>query len=576
MIFAAASQPITSSEDDGTSNPSSGSRYTPAGGRAYQKKNIRGTVNIMTPDVVAALDACRVSYRRAVKLVAAIAAALGIDIQTLILNKSSYNLHRRKLRVKMAAKIKENFANRDLNAAILHWDGSIIPDSISCKKTDRIPIVISDGDYEKMLAVPGLPDGKGLTQAEAIYSTLTDWGVLDSIKAFCCDTTAANLGRIKGAAVILEQMLERDILFLPCRHHMRELNVAAVFEIKLPGTSGPNVPLFKRFQNEWQDMDQMQYQAVEFENLHINLRSRINPICEMINRFLSEIQPRDDYKELLELSLIFLGHVPPRGIRFYKPGAYHHARWMAKVIYSLKIYIFRKCFKLAKKEEKGIFDVCIFTVFLYLKEWYECPLAASSPKNDLDFIKALIHFREVDPDSAAIVLNKLSLHLWYLAPETAAMAFFDRSVPLEIKSNMVKALNSNFGNEIEIPKHYMLSKNESMETLATCELDHFIDSRSVEFFKRFGIDEEFLKQDISSWPEDPSYIAAEKIVKGLSVINDVAERYVKLAQDYIDGPVKAEDDAQYLLQIVAEYRQRIPDSNKRTLVKKLKNDDEGM
>jgi len=35
---------------------------------------------------------------------------------------------------------------------------------------------------------------------------------------------------------------------------------------------------------------------------------------------------RDDYRELLELAVIFLGEVPPRGIRFLDPGPMHHAR----------------------------------------------------------------------------------------------------------------------------------------------------------------------------------------------------------------------------------------------------------
>ena len=35
---------------------------------------------------------------------------------------------------------------------------------------------------------------------------------------------------------------------------------------------------------------------------------------------------RDDYRELVELVIIFLGGAPPSGIRFRAPGAMHHAR----------------------------------------------------------------------------------------------------------------------------------------------------------------------------------------------------------------------------------------------------------
>ena len=58
-------------------------------------------------------------------------------------------------------------------------------------------------------------------------------------------------------------------------------------------------------------------------------------IIEFANKHLEEKQPQDDYREFLELALIFLGEIPPRGVCFMAPGAMHHARWMSKVIYSL-------------------------------------------------------------------------------------------------------------------------------------------------------------------------------------------------------------------------------------------------
>ena len=35
--------------------------------------------------------------------------------------------------------------------------------------------------------------------------------------------------------------------------------------------------------------------------------------------------PRDDYREQLEITIILLGRVPSKGIRFMKPGAMHRA-----------------------------------------------------------------------------------------------------------------------------------------------------------------------------------------------------------------------------------------------------------
>ena len=41
---------------------------------------------------------------------------------------------------------------------------------------------------------------------------------------------------------------------------------------------------------------------------------------------------RDDYRELLLLANIFLGAETLDKVQFSKPGAFHHARWIAKVI----------------------------------------------------------------------------------------------------------------------------------------------------------------------------------------------------------------------------------------------------
>lgn len=44
---------------------------------------------------------------------------------------------------------------------------------------------------------------------------------------------------------------------------------------------------------------------------------------------------RDDYRKLLELTVIFLGEVSQRGIKFIKPEAMHHARFLASLVCSI-------------------------------------------------------------------------------------------------------------------------------------------------------------------------------------------------------------------------------------------------
>lgn len=89
--------------------------------------------------------------------------------------------------------------------------------------------------------------------------------------------------------------------------------------------------------------------------------------------------------------VIFLGETPQRGVTFRRPGAIHHARWMAKAINTLKIFLFRNQFNLTSQQDKSIAEVCKFIVIVYIEGWFNARDAAGAPKNDLKFLKALIN-----------------------------------------------------------------------------------------------------------------------------------------------------------------------------------------
>lgn len=56
------------------------------------------------------------------------------------------------------------------------------------------------------------------------------------------------------------------------------------------------------------------------------------------------------------------------------------------------------------------------------------------------------------------------------------------------------------------------------------------------------------------------------MVQQLKVVNDTAERSIKLIEDYNSIITKNEDQKQFLLQVVRNYRQKYPDSKKSTLL----------
>ena len=122
-----------------------------------------------------------------------------------------------------------------------------------------------------------------------------------------------------------------------------------------------------------------------------NDRDLITDIREDTSKFavqqLESFQPCDDCKELLELVIVFLGGDPPRGIFFMVPGAIHHARWMAKALYALKIYLFRDQFRLTSHETRRGRDICVFIVRLYVSAWFTAPDAIAAPYQIFSFCK---------------------------------------------------------------------------------------------------------------------------------------------------------------------------------------------
>lgn len=236
---------------------------------------------------------------------------------------------------------------------------------------------------------------------------------------------------------------------------------------------------------------------------------------------------------------------------------------MAKAIYSLKIYIFRQEFKLTRTEEQSLADICIFIVKVYVKAWFTVPYAARAPGHDLQFLKDLYEYKSIDPAVSQVAFTKFANHLWYLTPELSATAFFDDSVSTEMKKKMVIELYRTEDFEGSYVKKLSVSFKDA-DSWIKKEISEFITPQSLEFFKRFEIDTEFLKSDPSLWTADENYKRGLKIVQGLKIVNDVAERAVGLMQKYINTVTKDPDQEQYILQVLSEYRKQFSDGTKKS------------
>ncbi len=101
-----------------------------------------------------------------------------------------------------------------------------------------------------------IPTASGADQMDQVIQHLEDWRVKDQVIATVFDTTASNTGVRMGCAALIEAHLNRAILWLACRHHIYELHLRHVVEAVAGKANSPFDQLFKRFQREWDDLDQ--------------------------------------------------------------------------------------------------------------------------------------------------------------------------------------------------------------------------------------------------------------------------------------------------------------------------------
>ena len=117
---------------------------------------------------------------------------------------------------------------------------------------------------------------------------------------------------------------------------------------------------------------------------------------------------------------------------------------------------------------------------------------------------------------------------------------------------MVNALDKIDTSENSVKKFDIFPNDE--ENFLTKGTENFISQKTRGFFDRFSIPMDFLQKDPLEWKDDNCFQIGLEIIKKLKVVNDTAKRGAKLMEDYNNPLSRSEEDKQYFLQIVSEYR----------------------
>ena len=186
-------------------------------------------------------------------------------------------------------------------------------------------------------------------------------------------------------------------------------------------------------------------------------------ITSLLTFYKTELEKpfiRGDYRELVELCVVFLGGDTKNKLKL---RALHQARWMARAIYSIKICLLQSQLKITAKDKNALQDVCLFIVTLYTKPWLECTVAIKAPNQDLCFLKALKEYEKVDAASFKASISKFVNHLWYMCEEAVMLLLFDDEVDSKTKTKMINNLNRDESSDSA--KRYVPSKEEITQNL---------------------------------------------------------------------------------------------------------------
>lgn len=172
-------------------------------------------------------------------------------------------------------------------------------------KEDRLSIVISYRLKEQFITVLKPNNFTGKKQTQASSKSIIDWNLEDKVQIFCCDTTALNTSHFNGAWMLPEQKFDRHMLFFASCHHVYELVLKAIFKVKIKQVTSFNISLFKKLKKH--NIDPTKIQCYRETQEMFWTTPELEKFLDFYHAELKNDMIRDDYREFIKFSIVFLG-----------------------------------------------------------------------------------------------------------------------------------------------------------------------------------------------------------------------------------------------------------------------------
>ena len=368
------------------------------------------------------------------------------------------------------------------------------------------------------------------------------------------DTTATNTGRHSGVNTRLNQYLNKEVLHLACRHHVFEChikNISKLFRI----TSGPENILFKTLADSFDAIKFTKSDLKRFiygQNDQLDLTAKAS--LDAINRILVQGNlPRGDYYELAQFVRFYLSETGYDDFNLKQPGAFHHARFLSQAIYYLKLEILSNVTNIASTAplKKEVKEMSEFIALFYARWFLMSSHSVVSPRMDLEAMWEMKAYSAIRPNVAKKCLASMQNHTWYLHPSLIPFSLADSEISESEKSDIAQKLWEVINGDIPEPQlnYTKVEIRQVIEQEHRPNLATFITTQSTIIFKILKIEKEsleWLRLPPNLWHLISGFRKFEEFVKNVPVVNDAAERNVKLIQDYV-GSSRDENLRQDLL-----------------------------
>jgi hypothetical protein len=252
----------------------------------------------------------------------------------------------------------------------------------------------------------------------------------------------------------------------------------------------------------------------------------------------------------------------------------HKGRWMAKLLYAIKICLLEKHIKDLPKgtitvqhQVPKVRNFVNFVTLIYSQWWLTCSSAVNAPWCDLRLYQQLLKYEMIDELVSKSAIKAFKRHLWYLTEEIVPLAIFSEATPTDERQALAERLLSlKPEDDLTVPqKHFGtdFGKPKFPELVTpTTKLADLVGQDSWFIFYILKLNDRFLIEKVEDGAHHAAYQECIQHVQAINVINDCAERGVKLSSDFI-STARSEEHYQDVLQVVEHDRKDNPNLRKR-------------